>query len=257
MESQFDLTSATGKAQAAEQLLPVLREIENPIHRAHYVQKLSRLIHVDEKILQEQISSHKRRKVGQKETWQTIQDIRLRRPAFDVEEHCLMMLWDWPHTLDEANRVLAEMSMLPLGPDDFASVENRELFMAIGILRDKPMETIRDELLSSLNEPIAEHLKRLLAFRETLPKVPEDQIEIEVVRSILKLRQLVIGKWLKDLHALQGDAESEGDTASADSYRQLVKSYAQKKNQLQRSIYSAQVKRPGITKRHHSTIPNE
>lgn len=250
MRRQFDLSSAQGKAQAAEHLLPVLRDIENPIQRAHYVQKLSHLLHVDEKILQEQLASYRRRKVGQKDAWQTVQDVHLRRPSFDVEEHCLAILWVWPHTLVEANRVLSEMSMLPLGPDDFSSVENRELFLAIQKQREQSSDLAQDEFLSNLNQPLADHLRRLLAYWETLPKLPDEQVEIEAVRSILKLRHFVIGKWLRQLHILQGDAEQEGDAASTDLYRRLVQNYAERKNRLQRAIYAAQSRQWSIARRH-------
>ncbi len=256
MRRQFDLNSAQGKAQAAERLLPVLRDIENPIQRAHYVQKLSRMLHVDEKILQEQLAGYRRRKVGQKDAWQTVQDVHLRRPSFDVEEHCLIILWVWPHTLAEANRMLSEMSMSPLGPDDFSSVENRELFLAIQSQCEQSGELDQHELLSSLSQPLADHLRRLLAHWETLPKLPDEQVEIEAVRSILKLRHFVIGKWLQQLHALQGDAEQEGDAASSDLYRRLVQNYAERKNRLQRAIYATQAKQWSIARRHSGSTVN-
>jgi len=252
---QFDLNSAEGKAQAADHLLPVLREIENPIQRAHYVQKLSRLLHVDEKVLQEQLGGYKRRKVGQRETWQTVQDARLRRPSFDLEEHCLVILWVWPHALTEANRVLSEMSMAPLGAEDFSSGENRELFSAIEKWRGTSADFAEDEVLSKLDEPLAAHLKRLLTYWRTLPQVPDEQVEVEAVQSILKLRHFMVGRWLQQLHALQGDAELEGDAVSTNLYRRLVQDCAERKNRLQRAIHAAQSRQWGIAGRHSSSTP--
>ena len=236
MKGQFDLSSAQGKVEAADQLLPVLRDIENPIQRAHYIQKLSRILHVDEKTLQEQIKGYKRRRVGQRETWQTAQDVHLRRPSFEVEEHCLMVLLQWPQSLAVANQVLSDIGMSPLKANDFALVENRQVFLAIEPLISQSAELSRETLRASLNDSIVEHLDRLLAYWNTVPSTPEDLAESEAVRSILKLRQQVIGKWLTELHALLGDAEEEGDPSTAESYGQLVQTYAQEKMVLQQLI---------------------
>ena len=238
MEGQFDLSSAQGKVEAAEQLLPVLRDIDNPIQRAHYIQKLSRIIHVDEKTLQEQIRGYKSRRVGQGETWQTAQDVHLRRPSFETEEHCLMVLLQWPQSLAAANQVLSDIGMSALQADDFALVENRQVFLAIEPLISQSAGLSSETLRASLNDSIVEHLDRLLAYWNAVPPTPADVAENEAIRSILRLRQQVIGKWLTELHALLGDVEVEevGDPATTESYRQLVQTYAQEKMILQQLI---------------------
>ncbi len=57
--------------------------------------------------------------------------------------------------------------MSPLEPDDFSSVENRELFLAIQAQREQPGGLTQHDLLSSLNQPLADYLRRLLAYWET------------------------------------------------------------------------------------------
>jgi len=260
MEGQFDLSSAHGKVEAANQLLPVLRDIENPIQRAHYIQKLSRIIHVDEKTLQEQIKGYKRRRVGQRETWQTAQDVHLRRPSFEVEEHCLMVLLQWPQSLAAANQVLSDIGMSSLQANDFALVENRQVFLAIEPLISQSTGLSSETLRASLNESIVEHLDRLLAYWNTVPSTAEDVAENEAVRSILKLRQQVIGKWLTELHALLGDVEveEEGDPTTIESYRQLVQTYAREKMILQQLIRSKTLATQlGLTKRYGMVATGE
>ena len=238
MQGQFDLSSARGKSDAAEQLLPVLRDIENPIQRAHYIGKLSRLLHVDENTIQEQLKRQRRRRVGQSEAWQSAQDVHMRRPSFEVEEHCLMVLLHWPHGLSMANQVLTDIGMSSIESNDFQSVKNQQIFVALNRLFAETEEPASETLQASLDDSLVDHLERLLAYWRTLPPIPENQAENEAIRSILKLRQYVIGRWLKELYALQADAESEGDAVSAESYSLLVRTYAQQKNLLQQLIQS-------------------
>ena len=241
MQGQFDLSTARGKSDAAEQLLPVLRDIENPIQRAHYIGKLARLLHVDEKTIQEQLRGHRRRKLGQAEAWQSVQDVHLRRPVFEVEEHCLMVLLQWPHSLLIANQVLADIGMSAIEADDFLSVKNQQIFLAMSRLFAQTEELASETLQANLDDSLVDHLERLLAYWKTLPPIPDNQAENEAIRSILKLRQQVIGRWLKELHALQADAETEGDAVSAESYGLLVRTYAQQKNLLQQLIHARTV----------------
>lgn len=49
--SRLDLSRGKDKSRAVEQLLPVIREIGDPVLQAHYLQRLSRLVQVDERTL--------------------------------------------------------------------------------------------------------------------------------------------------------------------------------------------------------------
>ena len=49
---QVDLTSAQGKGTAVTELAPLIAELEDEIERQHYVQKLSRLLQIDELMIE-------------------------------------------------------------------------------------------------------------------------------------------------------------------------------------------------------------
>ena len=51
----IDLDSAKGKSEAVRRLAPVLAEIQDEVERSHYVQKLARLIRVDEATVRQQL----------------------------------------------------------------------------------------------------------------------------------------------------------------------------------------------------------
>jgi len=238
MKGQFDLNTARGKVQAADQLLPVLRDIENPILQAHYLQKLARLIQVDEKVLQEQLKSHKRRKVGQPDAWQTAQEVHLRRPFFEAEEHCLTSLLKSPASLAAANQVLAGLELPALEPGDFSLVENQQIFLAIQGLLAGSADVTGDSVRQALDERLRAHFDRLLKHWATLPPVPDDRVESDAVRSALNVRQQVVRRRLGELQALQRDAEAEGNAQSAETYGQLAQARGREKNALQQAVYA-------------------
>jgi DNA primase len=238
MEGRFDLDSARGKAEAADHFLAVLKDLENPIQRAHYIQKLSRLIRVDEKILVEQLRGFKKHRIGKTEAWQTTQDIDSKGRPLEVEEHCLMLILQRPGVLSVADQLLLDLGMSPLGDSDFSTVENREIFLTVQKLISQSTELNIETLQASLSNSLDEYLARLWSRWRGLPPIAEDLIDSESIKSILKVRQRVIGKWLNELHSLQSDAESEHDVTTAESYRRLVTAHARDKSLLQQLIQS-------------------
>ena len=52
---KHDLSSAAGKSAAVEEAMPIIGQIPDPVQQAHYVQRLSSLVGVDEKILLQQL----------------------------------------------------------------------------------------------------------------------------------------------------------------------------------------------------------
>ena len=49
--ASVDLTSAKGKKEASDRLMPVIAAMDNAVERTHYIQRLSSLLHVDERDL--------------------------------------------------------------------------------------------------------------------------------------------------------------------------------------------------------------
>jgi DNA primase len=55
LAQESDLTTAKGKAEAVQRVLPLLAEIHNPIERAHYIQRLAHSVSVDERTIAAQL----------------------------------------------------------------------------------------------------------------------------------------------------------------------------------------------------------
>ena len=57
VQAQYDLGTAQGKAQAVAQIAPLIAELGDDIERQHYVQRLSRLVQIDEQTIQHRVEA--------------------------------------------------------------------------------------------------------------------------------------------------------------------------------------------------------
>lgn len=110
--ARLDLKREVGRASAAEQLMPIINELNDPVERELYAEKLGKIIGVDIEVLQ--TTNYKRSKKSRR--------IEASAKSDNAEEYCLALILKYGHTNETAG--LAEM----LTPDLFANLENRELF---------------------------------------------------------------------------------------------------------------------------------
>jgi len=196
--SEFDLTTAKGKAAAVDKLLPTISEIKNAVRRAHYLQKLAQLVKVSEQSLEATLSRMKRaqprRQPQQFEKPATAGQALRPLLSSPIEEYCLALLLQHPE-------LKARSQELP--PEYFESSENREVFLACQQTED--IKLIRERLDSALHE----HFDSLI-----VKSLPATQIEQKYNDCVLRLRE----KYLRSLEAkkeavLAMEAATGGTTA--------------------------------------------
>jgi len=116
--SKLDLARPEAKAQASEQLLPLIAEIEDGVQRESYLWKLSRLLDVSYRTLERRAAQLYRTKSERAKG----EPLRPSAAAGDpLEEYCLSLLLRYPELRDKAGK---------LSPRHFERSENRELFLA-------------------------------------------------------------------------------------------------------------------------------
>ncbi len=142
--NKIDISKAKDKSLAMERLLPLIHEIKEPVRQAHYVQKLARLIKVDESLIVVALRKAKGTRKGAEASLSSFSSQLLSDP---VEEYCLALLVQYP----ELRQIAEELSV-----DHFESSDNRELF--IRWQQSPDIDTLKDELDFSL----LEHLNYLL-----------------------------------------------------------------------------------------------
>ncbi len=114
--ARVDLSREVGKASAAEQLMPIIKDIEDPIERELYIEKLSKCIGVSRSILN---NTDYGRTITKKAA-RIKEELSLN--SGNAEEYCLALILSYGNTSEMAGLIET------LTPDHFAKLENREVF---------------------------------------------------------------------------------------------------------------------------------
>ncbi len=193
--SKLDLTTARDKSFAADKLLPIIAEIKDTVRQAHYLQKLARLVKVNEHKLEAPLGKIKRsrikRTVKAPEPLPVMAHTLLSNPK---EEYCLALLLQHPELKDDYQDLL---------PEHFGNTENREVFIAWQHAGD--LSSLRE----SLDSTVHEYLDSL-----TTKVIQPTQIEKKYVDCVLGLREEFLRNREREREgALAQEAESGGSTA--------------------------------------------
>jgi DNA primase len=198
--SKLDTTKAKDKSQAADQLLPLIAEIKHPVRQAHYLQRLSRAVTVDEQTLAAALGQYKENEPGSR------REAAKSPPASKIVSHlssgdslaeyCLYLLFTYPDLRSHAS---------DLRVDHFLNTEDRELLVAWQKTTD--LDSLRQELDFSLQE----HLNALMS--KAMPPLQGEAQERALRECVNRLRV----RWLKDLEArgriLISELEATGNLA--------------------------------------------
>jgi DNA primase len=194
--SKLDLNKEEDKAIAAEQLLPLISEIEDGMERELYLKRLAGLVGVEEKILAGKAARlrpterEKTKRAGRKVV--SLPSAKLLHHP--LEEYCLCLLLQHPELRERGEQLL---------PEYFESTENREFFLA---WRDSPgMEMMRHSLDFNLHE----HLDSLMT--RALPPLSERELEIAFADCLQRLEEQRLRRLKAIEEVLISEAESEGD----------------------------------------------
>ncbi len=238
----LDLTTAKGKAQAVEELKPIIREIGDSVQRAHYLQSLARLIHVDERTLLREFERERKgrrpeRGVGER----TAPPIRPSREAsptleFGPEEYCLVTLLLRPDLLAHADDLFRDIGLEALGSEDFGQIENRRVFASLREHLDAGETFDLDRFVAEVDEVLQPRLRQMLEWAQAAPPVPEERLREDVLNSIIRLRERTLKRESEELHFLLGDAEEQGDAEAVRRYEQIKDTYRKTLNQIYRAL---------------------
>jgi DNA primase len=201
--SEMDSGNAKDKSLAVEKLLPLLSEMKDPIRQAHYVERLARLLKIDDRALGDALKkfqiSEKRRKMN-RNVQSPAHITPLSSTSSPIEEYCLALLLQYPELKPESKKLI---------PDYFDSCDNRQLFQQWE-QADK-LDSIKDSLDFTLHEQLDN-----LTAKDFPPPIRDSEITRQkaLYDCILRLQE----KWLKSLEAkkkeiLTVEAETGGITA--------------------------------------------
>ena len=189
--ADLDLTTAKDKSFAADRLLPIIAEIKDTVRQAHYLQKLARLIKVNERSLEAALGKMKTSQVGgrvRSRTQESPEAVASRLALLlssPVEEQCLAWLLQYPELKNCCQG---------LPPKYFENSENREILLAWQKVNDLTL------IKENLDVVVHEHLDSLVA--RDLPPSSQAKRENVISDCILRLKE----KYLRSSEAMKGES---------------------------------------------------
>jgi len=197
--SKLDVTNARDKSQAVDQLLPLIAEIKHPVRQAHYLQRLSRAVAVDEQTLATALGQLKQKVPGPRRETKSPPPSNLvshLSSGDSLAEYCLYLLFSYPDLRSHAS---------DLRVDFFFNTEDREIFLAWQNMTDV------DSLRESLDISLLEHLNTITSM--ATPPLQGEAQERALRECVNRLRV----RWLKDVEAkgriLISELEATGNLA--------------------------------------------
>jgi DNA primase len=254
LTEDIDLEDTKSKARVVEKLMPVLRAVANPVERDDYVQKIARLLRVDERAVVSRLRSSERRvmerrgyrgpgkgREAARAEHREGGDVVARRPDAVLEGHCLTTLLGRPGLLTQVDRALKQGGLQPIQPQDFEQVSLRAIFEAWETLLDTRPSVSVQALQAALPPGVQDRLELILGEAEGALTVAEgvelsdEQLVRDVVVTLLRLRQRRLRQLVQDLRMLMLEAHEEGDTR-AKQYDQAHLAHAQTLLKTQRAL---------------------
>jgi DNA primase len=239
--AELDLDTAKGKGEAVRRLVPLIREIANGVERAHYVQRLARLVQVDEQIVHSQVMrpTPRRRRPEQlpDAAEETAQAIGVRdRARLEPQAHCLAQLLLRPELLPVLDAKCRALQMVPLDTEDFTSASDQAIFAALLEAQLSEQVSAEQVLGERLPPPLRERLRQLLDYGATLPSLPRAQAADDLVSVILRLRLTRLRRRMAELQYLLEQAQEAADSRAVRDYGQMVVQHTTEIGRLHRML---------------------
>lgn len=212
--THLDLNDAKAKSQAAQQILPMIADVSDPIEREHYRQMLARTLRIDERTLlrmptpESRQSKPERRSTGNAGTPPT-PSFSLRQ-TFSTEKretHYLRQIIAYPRLIHEIDHLLRDKKMSIVSEADFSITEDGVLFRYIKNLVYTTGSNSIDQIESSLDRALQERLSYIQRL-ERDPDIPK--LVVKVALSILDCR---LEKKKKQLQFMNEMDKTEGEFA--------------------------------------------
>lgn len=242
------------KSSVAEQVVPLINDIANPVERSHYRQRLARLLKVDERALFVEAApasraKRRRRPAAAQGTPGADLPSLAAVPTQSREAFCLAAMVSHPRLLYRINRVLSEAlapeELIPrdwqdrlyledlterdsfkmeLSPADFAQPEHRAIFSAWADSLEQDAAEPLHFLLDSLDEINGALVNAWLdkplhaVLRDTAPPdqgTSYERILDEVIQAVLDLRIQRLDEHIQEIQFHMAEMEDGGSADAA------------------------------------------
>jgi DNA primase len=224
--SDLDFNDPKAKTALAQQVIPLIKEIADPVERDHYWQYLARALRIEERTLRQvQVAAKKPGRPLSPPPLQTAvpdpylsypQDSQspkqaIKRPNQHLREaNFLSQCLRYPRALMIVNEHLLEQAQPPVSEHDFPLTEDRmilhELYQRVSAGSVAPIS----ELWDSLEKSLVDRIQSLLTLPDILDE-EQERLPDKLVLSVLDWRLAKAKQQLTEMKQLMREAEELAD----------------------------------------------
>jgi DNA primase len=235
--ADLDFNDPKAKTALAQQVIPLIKEIADPVERDHYWQYLARALRIEERTLRQvQVAAKKPGRPLPTPPLQTAvpdpyqlhqqgspPSKAVKRPSRHMREaNFLSQCLRYPQALMAVNERLLAQAQPPVNEQDFSVTEDRmilhELYQYISAGSVAPIS----ELWDSLEKSLVDRIQSLL----TLPNILEaeqERLPDKLVLSVLDWRLTKTKQQLTEMKQLMREAEELADNEFVTLSRQQLR----------------------------------
>ncbi|NLG27846.1 MAG: DNA primase [Chloroflexi bacterium] len=227
--SEVDLTTAAGKREAADRLLPVFAAMDSAVERAHYVQRLAQRLRVAEGELFAQVTRLRdglsSRSAAQRPAAPAAKPAG--RQAFGLEERCLALLWQ------DSGLLPVLVSAASLDAEVFSDSRNRACFETLAGASGS------GQAADALDSELRAHVESLLLRLKADPPLQPEEAREDAVKCALRLRRDRMTQLLRELRFVLQDAQEQDDPELVRSVQAQIEALGRAQLQLDRQAHAA------------------
>lgn len=234
LTAERDLDDPKVKGEVADEILPIIQDVADPVERDTYRQKLARLLKVDERALTEKLGRATQRPQPSYRPAPSVQqtlpteaaspeaEIESSETALDrLESYCLGALVSHPDLMAKADRQLRAWNLTPLDAEDFSNTDLQIIFNGLKASLDQHQLEPVEYLGIELDENVTPQLHKLLQASQDISSEDRKRVD-DVLSAVIRLRKRNIDAALQELRFLQENAYADADQDQAHLYQEQI-----------------------------------
>ncbi|MBK8985393.1 MAG: DNA primase [Chloroflexi bacterium] len=249
LTQELDMGDLKAKTAVAQQVIPLIEDIQNPMERDGYWSKLALALRVDERTLR-QVRRPERQRPSAKQNPTPLpttkapelaavrqfreMDGGLGRGHVSIkkkEAFFLSQILHHPKALADVNQALSQAHQPTVAPADFTATEDRTLWpQMVHWSKGGSFVTIQD-LCDSLGHPLLDRVQYLQTLAPTLD-TNLDRLADQLVLAVLDWRIEKVRQLRTELQRFVADAKQEADAESYQEYMAQLQELSVTKNGL-------------------------
>jgi DNA primase len=243
--SQIDLSSAREKGAAVAELAPLIAELNDEVERESYVQKLSRMVQINERTIADRVQAAARtaqapmpERTGERTSRFGIQkrgsaskqqenarsgseapfvaDASPQPPAakaqrLETEDYLLAHMLREPDLLIWLVAAAAKRDLTPVGIQDWQHVENQEIFRALNRFMSSDIQWDVEMFQDTLPGALHGRLAQLIDAGTKLPDSTSEELRADLLKVLVRLRLDRLRERSGQVKFLIDEASQSGD----------------------------------------------